>query len=58
VKKALILLVDDEDELRRSTVQSLDLAGFEVRDFAGAEGALDFITQGFNGECRAWTALR
>ena len=49
MKKALILLVDDEDELRRSTVQSLDLAGFEVRDFAGAEGALDFITQGFNG---------
>jgi len=49
VKKAVILLVDDEDELRRSTVQSLDLAGFEVRDFAGAEGALDFVTQGFNG---------
>ena len=49
MKQAVILLVDDEDELRRSTAQSLDLAGFTVRDFSGAEDALDFITQGFNG---------
>lgn len=49
MRPALVLLVDDEDELRRSTAQSLDLAGFTVRDFAGAEGALDFLTQGFNG---------
>ena len=49
MKQAVILLVDDEDELRRSTAQSLDLAGFAVRDFANAEGALDFVTQGFNG---------
>jgi len=49
MKPALVLLVDDEDELRRSTAQSLDLAGFKIRDFATAEGALDFITQGFNG---------
>ncbi|HTN97692.1 MAG TPA: sigma-54 dependent transcriptional regulator [Nordella sp.] len=49
MKPALVLLVDDEEELRRSTAQSLDLAGFSVRDFAGAEAALDFITQGFNG---------
>jgi two-component system, NtrC family, C4-dicarboxylate transport response regulator DctD len=49
MKSATVLLVDDEDELRRSTAQSLDLAGFSVRDFAGAERALDFITQGFNG---------
>ncbi|GLS29451.1 two-component system, NtrC family, C4-dicarboxylate transport response regulator DctD [Mesorhizobium albiziae] len=49
MKRAEILLVDDEDELRRSTAQSLDLAGFAVRDFANAERALDFVTQGFNG---------
>ncbi|HEV2896769.1 MAG TPA: sigma-54 dependent transcriptional regulator [Pseudaminobacter sp.] len=49
MKSATVLLVDDEDELRRSAAQSLDLAGFSVRDFAGAERALDFITQGFNG---------
>lgn len=49
MKPALVLLVDDEEELRRSTAQSLDLAGFSVRDFGSAEGALDFITQGFNG---------
>lgn len=49
MRPALVLLVDDEEELRRSTAQSLDLAGFSVRDLSSAEGALDFITQGFNG---------
>jgi two-component system C4-dicarboxylate transport response regulator DctD len=49
MKPAVVLLVDDEDELRRSTAQSLDLAGFHVQDIASGEGALDFITQGFNG---------
>ncbi len=42
MKQAVVLLVDDEDELRRSTAQSLDLAGFAVATFAGAEEALDF----------------
>ena len=49
MKPALVLLVDDEEELRRSTAQSLDLAGFPVRDLGTAEAALDLITQGFNG---------
>jgi two-component system, NtrC family, C4-dicarboxylate transport response regulator DctD len=44
-----ILLVDDEEELRRSTAQSLDLAGFEVRSFDGAEGVIDQLGYGFNG---------
>jgi two-component system C4-dicarboxylate transport response regulator DctD len=44
-----VLLVDDEDELRRSTAQSLDLAGFAVRDLASAERALDLVNPGFNG---------
>ncbi|MBA3446858.1 MAG: sigma-54-dependent Fis family transcriptional regulator, partial [Pseudaminobacter sp.] len=49
MKPAMVLLVDDEDETRRSTAQALDLAGFKVRDFPNAEHALDFMTQGFNG---------
>ena len=49
MKPPVVLLVDDEDELRRSTAQTLDLGGFRVQDFSAAERALDFITQGFNG---------
>lgn len=49
MKPAFVLLVDDEDELRRSTAQALDLAGFDVRDVASAERALDLVTPGFNG---------
>ncbi|WEX11001.1 sigma-54 dependent transcriptional regulator [Chelativorans sp. AA-79] len=44
-----ILLVDDEEELRRSAAQSLDLAGFEVRSFEGAERVIDHVGYGFNG---------
>ena len=49
MKPPLVLLVDDEDELRRSTAQALDLEGLSVKRCASAERALDFITQGFNG---------
>jgi two-component system C4-dicarboxylate transport response regulator DctD len=49
MKPAFVLLVEDEDELRRSTAQSLDLSGFQVRDIASAERALDFINPGFTG---------
>lgn len=49
MKPALVLLIDDEDELRRSTAQALDLSGFEVLDLASAERALDLVTPGFNG---------
>ena len=45
----LVLLVDDEEELRRSASQSLELAGFEVKCFAGAERALDLVGYGFEG---------
>lgn len=44
-----VLLVDDEEEIRRSTAQSLQLAGFDVREFGAAETALDYITPGFGG---------
>ncbi|KQZ99495.1 Fis family transcriptional regulator [Mesorhizobium sp. Root157] len=49
MKQPLVLLVDDEDELRRSTAQSLDLSGFKVRDLASAERTLDLINPGLNG---------
>ena len=49
MKPPVVLVVDDEEELRRSTAQVLDLAGFQVQDFPAAERALDFVTQGFNG---------
>jgi len=49
MKPPVVLLVDDEEELRRSTAQSLDLEGLSVEQCANAERALDFITQGFNG---------
>ncbi|MCO6391037.1 response regulator [Aliihoeflea aestuarii] len=42
-----LLLIDDEEEIRRSTAQTLQLAGFDVREFAAAEPALDYITPGF-----------
>ncbi|WP_269930080.1 sigma-54-dependent transcriptional regulator [Aminobacter sp. HY435] len=49
MKPPIVLLVEDDDELRRSSAQSLDLAGFKVEACASGERALDFITQGFNG---------
>lgn len=49
MKQPTVLLVDDEEEIRRSTMQSLQLAGFEVRDLGGAEAALDLVTPGFAG---------
>lgn len=44
-----ILLVDDEANMRLSTAQALDLAGFEVEDFANGEPALDLVSFGFAG---------
>ncbi|SDG83165.1 sigma-54-dependent transcriptional regulator [Pelagibacterium luteolum] len=44
-----ILLVDDEDDLRHSTAQGLELAGFDVLDFASAERATHLAGFGFKG---------
>jgi len=44
-----VLLVDDDEEIRQSTAQSLELAGFAVREFASAEAVLDYITPGLRG---------
>lgn len=47
--RSTVLLVDDEEETRRATSQTLDLAGFSVRDVAAAERALDLVNPGFSG---------
>ena len=44
-----ILLIDDDDDMRRATAQTLELAGFKVRALARAERALDFVGFGFRG---------
>ncbi|WFU49890.1 sigma-54-dependent transcriptional regulator [Sinorhizobium terangae] len=44
-----VLLVDDEEELRHSSAQALELAGFRVDTFASAERALEFISFSFSG---------
>lgn len=47
--QSLVMLVDDEPEIRASYSQALDLAGYRVRSFATAEGALDLIGHAFDG---------
>jgi two-component system, NtrC family, C4-dicarboxylate transport response regulator DctD len=49
MKPRKVLLVDDEEDIRRSTAQSLDLAGFTVSAHASAEGVIDLVTPGFTG---------
>lgn len=45
----LVLLVDDEEELRRSTAQALELHDFSVEAFASAEDVLTRVSYGFHG---------
>lgn len=44
-----ILLVDDEPDMRLSTAQALDLAGFDVEEAPDAQAALDRVSFGFAG---------
>jgi len=44
-----IILVDDEEDVRRATSQNLDLEGFSVESFARADRALEKIGHGFDG---------
>lgn len=46
---APVLLVDDEEELRNSTEQTLELAGFEVTPLARADAAVERVGYGFEG---------
>ena len=47
--KQTVLLIDDDEAMRQSTEQALELAGFHVQSFPGAEQALGFAGPGFNG---------
>lgn len=44
-----VILVDDEEAVRLSTAQSLELEDFEVTSFARAERALERVRRGFEG---------
>ncbi|MDJ1156661.1 sigma-54 dependent transcriptional regulator [Chelatococcus sp. SYSU_G07232] len=44
-----VAFVDDDEDLRRANVQSLELAGFEALPFAGAEEALATVGADFPG---------
>lgn len=44
-----VLLVDDDDEMRISTAQALDLAGFSVTVVTSGEEALALASPGFSG---------
>jgi two-component system C4-dicarboxylate transport response regulator DctD len=44
-----ILLIDDEEEMRRSSAQALELFGMEVDTFASAEPVLERVGYGFDG---------
>jgi two-component system C4-dicarboxylate transport response regulator DctD len=49
VSRGRVLLVDDEEALRVSFSQSLDLAGFAVEAHGAAEPVLDAVGYGFDG---------
>jgi len=44
-----VLLVDDEEELRRSTAQALELFGLSVQTFSNADHVLELAGFGFEG---------
>jgi two-component system C4-dicarboxylate transport response regulator DctD len=45
----IVAFVDDEDEIRRANVQSLELAGFTVEPFPSAQDALKRLGRDFPG---------
>ncbi|MEB2847292.1 sigma-54-dependent transcriptional regulator [Endobacterium cereale] len=44
-----VLLIDDEEELRRSTSQALELAGLQVQTFSNADHVLELTGFSFDG---------
>ena len=44
-----VLLIDDEEDIRASLSQTLELAGFSVTACARAERALDLVDAAFDG---------
>ncbi len=49
MKNPRILLIDDEEELRRSTAQALELADFPVEALSSGEDGLARVSFGFPG---------
>ncbi len=49
MKPSRVLFVDDEEHLRRSSMQTLELAGFRVTCFPSAEQVADVVSRNFNG---------
>lgn len=49
MNRARILLVDDDEQMRSSTLQALELAGFDVDAIASGEEALTLTTPAFSG---------
>ncbi|MCV6548265.1 MAG: sigma-54 dependent transcriptional regulator [Cohaesibacter sp.] len=44
-----ILLAEDEEEVRFALKQGLELANFDVQDFPGADGVLEWVSRPFDG---------
>ncbi|OJF97538.1 sigma-54-dependent transcriptional regulator [Pararhizobium antarcticum] len=44
-----VALIDDDRDLRRATMQTLELAGFSVSSFASAKAALEMLSPDFEG---------
>jgi two-component system C4-dicarboxylate transport response regulator DctD len=44
-----ILLIDDEEDMRLSSAQALELFGLEVATFSSAEAVLELVGYGFDG---------
>ncbi len=44
-----VILIDDDEAMRQSTEQALDLAGMTVTSLASSEEALDLVGPGLNG---------
>lgn len=49
MSSAPVFLIDDDADLRRSTLQALDIAGLTAEGFSRADPVLDRITAGFGG---------
>ncbi|MGH1486036.1 MAG: sigma-54-dependent transcriptional regulator [Cellvibrionaceae bacterium] len=47
--QAKVLIVDDDDDLRHALIQSLQLAGYEVSDYANGQGVLSHINRDLYG---------
>ncbi|MDQ0321066.1 two-component system C4-dicarboxylate transport response regulator DctD [Pararhizobium capsulatum DSM 1112] len=49
MSNARVLLVDDEEEMRRSSAQALELFDLDVDTFASADRVLELVGYGFDG---------